>query len=183
MTTKKLEQLIVVVGECDGGDDDSKEGIISTRAGDGEATPLMIDDQAALEPLRRIAQDVVNNKGQPARILRFAGREELALIEPQEPWAGPPTDWREHITMLPGHMREPVLNWFDKAEPKPEAMGTFLRSVLCGDLFAAYGAADDENGRAMRKWCMYLRNHAPPGSYGSIETLRGWYAAHHKEAP
>lgn len=44
--------------------------------------PLMGADAARIESLRPIAQAIANAKREPVRLLRFSGREELALLTP-----------------------------------------------------------------------------------------------------
>jgi hypothetical protein len=86
---------------------------------------------------------------------------------------------REHLHMLPEHMRQSVSDWIERAEPHPAQMGSFLRAVLSDKLVEAYAAADEANTVAMREWAAFLYEYAPRNAWGSYEALSAWHAAHH----
>lgn len=52
--------------------------------------------------------------------------------------------------------------------------GDFLTALFSNDLMDAFGRADDENSANMRRYCQFLYNYAPRGSYGSREAVRAW---------
>lgn len=52
--------------------------------------------------------------------------------------------------------------------------GDFLTALFSNDLMEAFGRADDENQSNMRRYCQFLYNYAPRGSYGSPENVRAW---------
>ncbi len=52
--------------------------------------------------------------------------------------------------------------------------GGFLTALLSNDLMEAFARADDENGENMRRWCQFLYNYAPSGSYGSPARFDAW---------
>lgn len=54
------------------------------------------------------------------------------------------------------------------------APGHFLLALLSNDLMEAFARADDENAANMRRYCQFLYNYAPRGSYGSPVAVRDW---------
>jgi hypothetical protein len=93
-------------------------------------------------------------------------------------------DYREGVLLyLPGHMHEAVTWWFEKGEPHPSVMGSFLRAVLENKLVDAYDRADHINTPYMRNWASFLNNCAPIGSWGSPEILERWWGLHHPPKP
>lgn len=52
--------------------------------------------------------------------------------------------------------------------------GSFLTALLSNDLMGSFDRADDDNRAAMFEWCLWLRDEAPSGSYGSPENFRRW---------
>lgn len=52
--------------------------------------------------------------------------------------------------------------------------GDFMHSVLCGDLFGAFAHADDLNAEHLYRWCAWLYQYAPSGSFGSRENVERW---------
>lgn len=89
------------------------------------------------------------------------------------------SDHHNGLYMVPEHMRYAIVQWIEHAEPRPAAMGQFLRALLSNDLMGAFGHADYQNGRAMREWATYLYNFAPSPCFGSPEKVQAWYDAHH----
>lgn len=72
--------------------------------------------------------------------------------------------------LVPPHMWDAVTGYFlHRYQP-----GGFLTALLSNDLMAAIGKADDENCRAIHRWCQFLYNYAPSGSYGSPDAVRAW---------
>jgi hypothetical protein len=55
--------------------------------------------------------------------------------------------------------------------------GDFLTALFANDLMEAFGRADDENAANMRRYCQFLYNYAPCGSYGSRDAVRNWLNA------
>ncbi len=90
-------------------------------------------------------------------------------------------EWREHLNLLPEHMRESVKWWIEKGEPHPTLLGSFLTAVLTNDLLEAFACADAINAASMRQWATFLHTYAPMGCHGSEERLLAWYEAHHAE--
>lgn len=72
--------------------------------------------------------------------------------------------------LVPPHMWGAVERYFVQRIPP----GNFLTALLCNDLMAAFGRADDINAANMRQWCQFLYNYAPAGSYGSPERVAAW---------
>lgn len=72
--------------------------------------------------------------------------------------------------LVPAHMWDGVRNYFVNRFPP----GHFLTALLSNDLMEAFGRADDVNTSNMRRWCQFLYNHAPRGSYGSPGAVRAW---------
>lgn len=77
-------------------------------------------------------------------------------------------DWNYY--KVPEHTQEALANYFIyKYEP-----GSFLTSVLCGDLYAAAARADHINRTALADIAKWIANNAPNGSWGSREAVQGW---------
>lgn len=60
--------------------------------------------------------------------------------------------------------------------------GNFMTALLSNDLMEAMGRADDTNAANMRRWCQFLYNYAPAGSYGSPERFSAWLSPASAEA-
>lgn len=54
------------------------------------------------------------------------------------------------------------------------APGHFLTALLSNDLIEAFARADDENAANMQRYCRFLYNYAPRGTYGSPAAVREW---------
>lgn len=54
--------------------------------------------------------------------------------------------------------------------------GDFLKAVIQNDLKEACARADDENIINLPAYVAYLYNHAPIGSWGSINNYKNWIA-------
>ena len=54
------------------------------------------------------------------------------------------------------------------------APGSFLTTLLEGDVFNAIGRADHWNKEALGHIVYYIVHHAPRGSYGSKELVQDW---------
>lgn len=80
------------------------------------------------------------------------------------------TQYLEKLNTLPGHMRDSVRLWIERAIPP----GSFLEAVLCNDLFGAMGRADDVNVHALKNYAVYFYSFAPSGCYGSTERFSEW---------
>lgn len=52
--------------------------------------------------------------------------------------------------------------------------GSFLAALLSNDLKETFARADDENGRAVRKWVIWLWNNAPSQAWGSAQRVVEW---------
>ena len=52
--------------------------------------------------------------------------------------------------------------------------GHFLTALLSNDLMECCRRADEDNGAALFRWCSWLYNEAPIGSFGSPEAVRLW---------
>ena len=71
---------------------------------------------------------------------------------------------------IPEHMHDGIVRYLvDHVLP-----GSFLHAVLCGDLFEAAQRADPQNTYALASWVFFLREHAPPESYGDPGTVFLW---------
>lgn len=78
--------------------------------------------------------------------------------------------YRPHDNGVPEHTLEALNNYFKFGwEP-----GSFLMSVLCGDLYGAAGRADHMNTPSLAYIAKYIMNEAPYGSWGSVEAVRDW---------
>jgi hypothetical protein len=73
---------------------------------------------------------------------------------------------------IPEHMHDGLVRYLvDRVLP-----GSFLHAVLCNDLFEAAQRADLENTGALASWVFWLREHAPPESYGDPGRVFCWLA-------
>jgi hypothetical protein len=54
--------------------------------------------------------------------------------------------------------------------------GSFLRAVLCNDLFGTYDRADNENRAAIGAILQYVYNEMPANCWGSREVYHQWMA-------
>lgn len=72
--------------------------------------------------------------------------------------------------LVPDHMWGGVKRFFVNRIPP----GHFLMALFSNDLMGAFGRADDGNAANMRRYCQFLYNYAPTGSYGSPENVRDW---------
>jgi hypothetical protein len=73
---------------------------------------------------------------------------------------------------IPQHCREGLRRYVEHGVPT----GHFLEALLSNDLRETYARADDENGRHVRDYVMWLYNEAPCGCWGSPEKYRDWLA-------
>jgi hypothetical protein len=83
---------------------------------------------------------------------------------------------RYHVdySNLPEHMHEGTKMYVEKGlEP-----GGFLYAVLCNDLAAAFGKADEINFQRMSDWASWLWNEAPGACWGSKEKVNAWIEKH-----
>lgn len=80
--------------------------------------------------------------------------------------------------LIPPHMWGGVQRYMINRIPP----GSFLTALFSNDLMEAFGRADDENAMHMRRYCQFLYNHAPRGSYGSPELVRAWLNPEMQEA-
>ena len=71
---------------------------------------------------------------------------------------------------IPEHMREAMRLWIERGVPG----GSFLNSVLCNDLFGAFGRADDINRAALGDYVSFLYWDAPSGCWGSPGKVKDW---------
>jgi hypothetical protein len=72
--------------------------------------------------------------------------------------------------LVPPHMWSAVEFYFVNRY----APGHFLTALLSNDLMEAFSRADDLNAANMQRWCRFLYNYAPRGSYGSPAAFNGW---------
>lgn len=71
---------------------------------------------------------------------------------------------------VPEHTHEALMNYFNNCwEP-----GSFLMAVLRNDLMEASFRADHVNRTKIPEIAAWVYHNAPPGSWGSIEKIRGW---------
>ena len=72
----------------------------------------------------------------------------------------------------------PAIQRYIKDGEKP---GDFLQAVICNDLFAAVGRADEENLTNLPAYIGYFYNEAPAGSWGSREKMEAWIEQQNRE--
>lgn len=78
-----------------------------------------------------------------------------------------------NYSRLPEHMRDGMRLYIEKGIPP----GSFMTSVLSNDLMGAMGRADHINQNRLFDYCVFLRSHAPIGSFGSPEHVKDWIAS------
>lgn len=76
------------------------------------------------------------------------------------------------LTTLPHYMRESIQAYIEQGRP----VGNFLTALLSNDLMETLARADDINQAALRTWCEFLYNYAPPKCYRSKEAFKTWQA-------
>lgn len=79
-------------------------------------------------------------------------------------------DWAEKLEMIPPHMRGGLVRYVVFGL----LPGSFLVSLLEGNLFRAMQKADDTNRKAIENYATFLQNYAPAGCYGSPENVETW---------
>jgi hypothetical protein len=79
-------------------------------------------------------------------------------------------DYQEKATILPEHMREPMIEYIRVGRPT----GGFLTAILENNLISAAAAADQINLWNLHAFANYLYNYAPRGCYGSSEKVHQW---------
>ena len=77
-----------------------------------------------------------------------------------------------HGMRIPEHMREPLSAYISNHRPT----GSFLKAVLCNDLFEAVGKADADNILNIPAFTNYIYNKAPSECWGSLEKYNAWIA-------
>lgn len=80
--------------------------------------------------------------------------------------------------LVPDYMWGAVERYFVNRIPP----GHFLTALFSNDLMEAFGRADDINAANMQRWCQFLYNYAPCGSYRSPEAVRAWLNPAQEEA-
>lgn len=72
--------------------------------------------------------------------------------------------------LVPPHMWDAVTGYYlHRFQP-----GSFMTALLSNDLMGALGRADDVNAANIQRWCQFLYNYTPAGSYGTPERVRQW---------
>lgn len=69
--------------------------------------------------------------------------------------------------MIPEDTREQIINYVVEGIPP----GSFLRAVLAGDLYEAFGLADERNRHAMFDICQFIHECLPLACYRSYQTV------------
>jgi hypothetical protein len=70
-----------------------------------------------------------------------------------------------------GYMAEGMQRWIEQGLT---GANSFIANLVANRLFETLAKADTANADALRGWLNWLRNRAPPGSYGSEEAARRW---------
>ncbi len=76
----------------------------------------------------------------------------------------------QHLSMLPEHCRAGVRRYLVEGA----SLGGFLNAVFSNDLMGTSAYATELKWSRLRSYVRFLRNHAPPGSYGSRENYKDW---------
>ena len=94
-------------------------------------------------------------------------------MTPQEEYAQHAPNWAEGLNALPERMHGGLVRYILHGIPP----GHFLTAVLKGDLFAAFGRADEENRYLIWRYVQFLHNFAPIGCFRSPENFDGWVSS------
>ena len=80
-------------------------------------------------------------------------------------------DYQEVYDNVPvPYMVESIKMWLEhKITP-----GSFLTAVLENDFSQAVVKADSINSKYLREWAIFMINHMPPDSWGSIHAVNNW---------
>ena len=79
---------------------------------------------------------------------------------------------QEGIYLIPGHMRQSVIDYVVHRHPP----GDFLHAVLVNDLCESAARADDLNGRCLKGWAQFMYWHVPTAARGSEQRVKNWLA-------
>lgn len=79
-------------------------------------------------------------------------------------------NYKTALSMLPHHMRQPMLRYIEKGLPP----GHFLSAVLSNDLKEAVAHADGTNEHYLPEYVRYLMWYAPLLCWGSRENMNVW---------
>jgi hypothetical protein len=71
---------------------------------------------------------------------------------------------------IPSHTQESIENYLIRGYNP----GGFVTAILTGDLFRAVAVADVANRHAIWHITKWITLYAPPGSWGSADTVRAW---------
>jgi hypothetical protein len=72
--------------------------------------------------------------------------------------------------LIPERMRPGILRYIEHGI----IPGRFLQAVICNDLQAACGQADDINIYLLPAYVGYFYNHAPAKCWGSPKIMKAW---------
>jgi hypothetical protein len=93
---------------------------------------------------------------------------ELTAIEEYSEHCG--EEWGHGLQRLPEYMREGVVRYVLHGI----IPGTFLQSVIEGDLFMALRRADSRNAYILHEYGRFFFNHAPSQCFGSRGIIAEW---------
>ncbi len=79
-------------------------------------------------------------------------------------------EYEDKLSTLPSHMGGAMKRYIEHGIPP----GSFLSAVLSNDLKETFARADDENGRAVRDYVVFLYSFAPSGCWGSPDKFTAW---------
>lgn len=80
-------------------------------------------------------------------------------------------DFRRSLAgKVPEHLREGLARYILRGIPP----GSFLRAVLCNDLYGAIRHGDDDSIAGLLDIIMFLSNDCPTGCFGHPEKFSDW---------
>jgi hypothetical protein len=84
---------------------------------------------------------------------------------------------RWNYNLIPNHMMEAIHRYADQHLP----VGDFLEAIICNDLNAAVGKADDDNYWIIQIYVSYFYNEIPGPAWGSKQAYKAWLEMREKE--
>ena len=78
---------------------------------------------------------------------------------------------------IPGRMQGAIQRYVDNGI-RP---GRFLEAVICNNLFASVGEADEENLQNLPAYTAYFYNETPSACWGSKEKMEAWIEQQNRE--
>jgi len=79
-------------------------------------------------------------------------------------------DMEEGLSRLPERMRGEMRRYIVEGV----LPGPFVTAAVSNDLCGVFEHGDDENILALMHYLRFLKNHAPPQAWGSVDKVQAW---------